>query len=109
MAGTMNRKRPVSLIWYLIGFIALIVGIVVVSTLAVSYLAAEQEIREDFAILENNTGNNAIESAWMVNTGLELIDEDLNPPLNRSLAKVRTAYVQGGSNPASHGPSGIAG
>lgn len=98
MTGRLNPKRPVSLIWYLIGFIALIVGIVVASSLAVSYLAAQQEIREDFAILENNTGNNAVESVWMVNTGLELVDESLDPPLNRSLLLVRDAYTGTGSN-----------
>jgi serine phosphatase RsbU (regulator of sigma subunit) len=96
---TDRRRRPVSLIWYLIGFIALIVGIVVVSSLAVSYFAAEQAIRQDFRILENNTANNAVESVWMVNTGLGLIDEEMNPSLNRSLVLFRDAYVQSGNDP----------
>jgi len=95
-----DRRRPVSLIWYLIGFIALIVGVVVASSLAVSYLAAEQAIRQDFRILEENTVNNAVESTWMVSTGLELIDEDMNPSLNRSLVLFRDAYIGSGNNPA---------
>lgn len=95
-----DRRRPVSLIWYLIGFIALIVGIVVVSSLAVSYLAAEQAIRQDFRILGDNTANNAVESVWMVSTGLGLIDADMNPSLNRSLARLRDAYEKSGNDPA---------
>jgi serine phosphatase RsbU (regulator of sigma subunit) len=94
-----SSRRPVSLIWYLIGFIALIVGIVVASSLAVSYLAAEQNIREDFLILQDNTGSNAVESVWLVNKGLELIDTDLNPPLNASLIRVREAYITSGRDP----------
>ena len=94
-----DRRRPVSLIWYLIGFIALIVGIVVASSLAVSYLAAEQAIRQDFRILQDNTVNNAVESVWMVSTGLEIIDENMNPSLNRSLVLFRDAYVQSGNDP----------
>ncbi len=91
--------RPVSLIWYLTGFIALIVGIVVASSLAISYMAAEQAIRQDFRILENTTGNNAVESVWMVSTGLGLVDEDMNPSLNRSLVLFRDAYLESGNDP----------
>ncbi|MCK9581343.1 MAG: SpoIIE family protein phosphatase [Methanoregula sp.] len=94
-----SSRRPISLIWYLIGFIALIVGIVVSSSLTVSYLAAEHEIREDFAILQDNTGNNAVESVWLVNTGLTLIDEDMDPLLNNSLLLFRNAYIRSGSDP----------
>jgi len=94
-----GRHRPVSLIWYLIGFIALIVGVVVASSLAVSYLAAEQAIRQDFRILGDNTANNAVESAWMVSTGLGLIDEEMNPSLDRSLALFRDAYTRSGNDP----------
>ncbi len=93
------RKRPVSLIWYLIGFIALIVGIVVVSSLVVSYYAAAGEIHEDFEILQENTKNNAVESVWLVNTGLRLIDATMDPQLNRSLARVRDEYVKAGNDP----------
>ena len=100
MTGRDDQHRPVSLIWYLIGFIALIIGIVVASSLAVSYLVAEQAIRGDFAILENNTANTAVESIWMVNTGLGLIDDEMNPALNESLVLFRDAYVQAGSDPA---------
>ncbi|OPX63716.1 MULTISPECIES: PP2C family protein-serine/threonine phosphatase [unclassified Methanoregula] len=100
MTGHDIRHRPVSLIWYLIGFIALIIGIVVASSLAVSYLVAEQAIRGDFAILENNTANTAVESIWMVNTGLGLIDDDMNPALNESLIVFRDAYVRAGNDPA---------
>lgn len=95
-----QNRRPVSLIWYLIGFIALIVGIVVVSSLAVSYHAAVQEIREDFSILQDNTGNNAVESVLLVNTGLALMDEGLNPPLNRSLSHFSDMYEVAGRDPA---------
>jgi serine phosphatase RsbU (regulator of sigma subunit) len=96
----LQKRRPLSLIWYLIGFITLIVGIVVISALAFSFVAAGQEIRQDFSILENNAANNAEESVWLVNTGLFLIDEDLNPPLNRSLHRFRDAYVEAGSDPS---------
>jgi len=95
-----SLRRQVSLIWYLIGFIALIVGIVVASSLAVSYLAAAHGIREDFTILTDNTRNNAVESVWLVNTGLVLIDEDLNPSLNTSLRLFRDAYIEAGNDPA---------
>jgi serine phosphatase RsbU (regulator of sigma subunit) len=95
-----DRRRPVSLIWYLVGFIALIVGVVVASSLAVSYLAAEQAIRQDFRILQDNTANHAVESAWMVSTGLGLIDEEMNPSLNRSLVLFRDAYEKSGNDPA---------
>lgn len=95
-----DRRRPVSLIWYLVGFIALIVGVVVASSLAVSYLAAEQAIRQDFRILQDNTAKNAVESAWMVSTGLGLIDEEMNPSLNRSLVLFRDAYEKSGNDPA---------
>jgi serine phosphatase RsbU (regulator of sigma subunit) len=94
-----DPHRPVSLIWYLTGFIALITIIVVISSLAVSYYAAEQTIRQDFRTLENTTGNNAVESVWMVNTGLGLIDEEMNPSLNSSLVLFRDVYVQSGSDP----------
>lgn len=94
-----SARRPVSLIWYLIGFIALIVGIVVASSLAVSYFAAGSTVRHDFSILMDTTGNNAIESAWMVNTGLLLVDEDLNPLLEAALADMANAYVSGGNDP----------
>ena len=102
-----DQRRPVSLIWYLIGFIALIVGIVVALSLTVSYLAAEQAIRQDFRILEDNSVNNAVESAWMVSTGLELIDEDMNPSLNRSLVLFRDAYIKSGNDPAKMDLSGL--
>ena len=95
-----SLRRQVSLIWYLIGFIALIVGIVVASSLAVSYLAAAHGIRQDFTILTDNTRNNAVESVWLVNTGLVLIDEDFNPILNNSLHLFRDAYVEAGNDPA---------
>ena len=94
-----DRRRPVSLIWYLVGFIALIIGIVVASSLSLSYFSAEQAIRSDFAILVNNTGSNAVESVWLVNTGLGLIDDSMNPSLNESLILFRDAYVQAGSDP----------
>lgn len=100
-------RRPVSLIGYLVGFIALIVGIVVLSSLVVSYYAAATEIREDFTILQENTKNNAVESVWMVNTGLRLIDADMDPVLNRSLIRFRDEYVAAGSDPASMDLSGI--
>jgi serine phosphatase RsbU (regulator of sigma subunit) len=99
MTAGNGRHRPVSLIWYLVGFIALIIGIVVVSSLALSYYSAEQAIRSDFAILANTTGNNAVESIWMVNTGLGLIDDDMNPSLNESLMLFRDAYVQAAGDP----------
>jgi serine phosphatase RsbU (regulator of sigma subunit) len=98
--GPGDQRRPLSLIWYLIGFIALIIGIVVAASLAISYLQAQDEILQDYAILQNNTENNAIESVWLVNTGLELVDEDLDPPLNASLQAFRDAYVRSGSDPS---------
>jgi serine phosphatase RsbU (regulator of sigma subunit) len=98
--GSERKRRPLSLIWYLIGFIALIIGIVVAASLAVSYLQAGGEIEQDYAILRNNTENNAIESVWLVNKGLELVDEDLNPPMNSSLQVFRDAYVESGGDPA---------
>jgi serine phosphatase RsbU (regulator of sigma subunit) len=96
MTGATTRRRPVSLIWYLVAFIALIVGIVVASTLAVSYHASEKNLRQDFDILLDNTGTNAVESVWLVNTGLLLIDEDLDPALEGSLATFRDAYEAAG-------------
>jgi serine phosphatase RsbU (regulator of sigma subunit) len=102
-----KKRRPLSLIWYLIGFIALIIGIVVAASLAVSYLQAQEEVARDYAILRNNTENNAIESVWLVNKGLELIDEDLNPPMERSLALFAKAYAQSGNDPSRMNLSGI--
>ncbi|NMB77643.1 MAG: SpoIIE family protein phosphatase [Methanomicrobiales archaeon] len=72
----------------------------VVSSLAISYLQAKQTIREDFLIQQDNTANNARESVWMVNTGLLLIDKNLNPQMERSLDTFQQAYVQAGNNPA---------
>lgn len=37
-SGFKKKHRPLSLIYYLIGFIALIIGIVVVGALAISYI-----------------------------------------------------------------------
>jgi serine phosphatase RsbU (regulator of sigma subunit) len=100
VADEKERRRPVSLLWYLIGFLALIVGLVVASSLSISYFEAKQVIRQDYAILLENAGNNAVESAWLVNQGLELIDEDLNPPLNTSLHQFRNAYIGSKSDPS---------
>ncbi len=99
MTGGSGRRRPVSLIWYLVAFIALIVGIVVASSLAVSYHAAEKNLRQDFEILLDNTGTYAVESVWLVNTGLLLIDEGLDPALERSLASFADAYEMSGRDP----------
>ena len=98
--GSEKKRRPISLIWYLIGFIALIIGIVVATSLAISYLQAQDEIEQDYAILRNNTENNAVESVWLVNKGLELVDEDLNPPMNQSLEVFKEAYTESGNDPA---------
>jgi hypothetical protein len=95
-----KKRRPLSLIWYLIGFITLIIGIVVAASLAVSYTQAQEEVARDYATLRNNTENNAIESVWLVNTGLELVDADLNPPMERSLTLFAEAYTQSGNDPS---------
>lgn len=100
-SGSQEReKRPLSLIWYLIGFIALIVGIVVAGVLFVTYIQAKGEIEYDYAVLTNNTENYAVESVWLVNKGLELIDEDMNPVLEQSLGKFQDVYTQNGSDPS---------
>jgi serine phosphatase RsbU (regulator of sigma subunit) len=98
--GLKKKHRPLSLIYYLIGFIALIIGIVVAGALAISYIQAREEIQEDYAILQNNTGNNAVESVWLVNKGLELVDEGLNPLMKQSLAVFKEAYIQSGNDPS---------
>jgi serine phosphatase RsbU (regulator of sigma subunit) len=99
-SGSEKKRRPLSLIWYLIGFIALIIGIVVAASLAISYLQAQDEIEQDYAILRNNTENNAVESVWLVNKGLELVDEDMNPQMNQSLEVFKEAYTKSGNDPA---------
>ncbi len=93
-------KTPPSLIWYLIGFIALIIGIVVAGSLAISFLDARNKVEQDYAILRNNTENNAVESVWLVNRGLGLVDEDLNPLMEQSLLVFREAYTMAGRDPA---------
>ncbi len=95
-----TRRRPLSLIWYLIGFIALIIGIVVVASLAFSYIQAKEEIEYDYLILQNNTESNAVESVWLVNKGLGLLDENLNPILKRSLDEFSEAYQESGNDPS---------
>jgi len=99
-SGFKKKRRPLSLIYYLIGFIALIIGIVVTGALAISYIQAKEEIQQDYAILKNNTGNNAVESVWLVNKGLELLDEPFNPPMMRSLDVFKDAYIQSGNDPS---------
>jgi serine phosphatase RsbU (regulator of sigma subunit) len=100
IASDARKRKPPSLIWYLIGFIALIIGIVVAATLTISFLEARDKVEQDFAILRNNTENNAVESVWLVNRGLGLVDEDLNPLLEQSLLVFRDAYTAAGSDPA---------
>ena len=102
MTSSPEKKshRPLSLIYYLVGFIALIIGIVVASSLSISYLQAKEEVEYDYAILQDNTVNNAVESVWLVNKGLELVDEDLNPGMHRSLLMFRDAYLQSGNDPS---------
>jgi serine phosphatase RsbU (regulator of sigma subunit) len=95
-----HQRRPLSLMYYLIGFIALIIGLVVVSSLTISFFHAQDEIQRDNAILQNNTGNNAVESAWLVNKGLELTDESLNPRMQQSLIVFRDAYTRSGNDPS---------
>ncbi|OPY38371.1 MAG: hybrid sensory histidine kinase BarA [Methanoregula sp. PtaU1.Bin051] len=102
-----TKRRPLSLIWYLIGFIALIIGIVVVSSLTISYIKAKEEIEYDYAVLQNNTDSNAAESVRLVNEGLGLLDEQYNPILKRSLEKFSEAYQESGNDPSAMNLSSI--
>jgi serine phosphatase RsbU (regulator of sigma subunit) len=95
-----TKRRPLSLIWYLIGFIALIIGIVVAASLSISYIQAKEEIEYDYAVLQNNTDSNAAESVRLVNEGLGLLDEHYNPILEQSLLEFSTAYRKSGSDPS---------
>ena len=92
--------RRISLFIYLIGFIALIVGIVVISSLVISYWDAKAEIEYDYAILQNYTDSQIAESAGLVNKGLELVDDSLNPVMKESLLVFSNAYSDGGNEPS---------
>jgi len=92
--------RPISLIWYLISLIALIIGIVVAGVLFVSYIQAKEEIEYDYAIRTNNTEENVIGSVWLVNKGLTLLDENLDPVLKQSFGVFLDEYNQSGGDPS---------
>ena len=99
-SGPAKSARPLSLIIYIIGFIALIIGIIVAGALVISFHQARQEIEQDYAILQNNTDNNAVESIWLVNEGLVLLDENLNPAMKDALGIFEDAYARSNNDPS---------
>ena len=99
-SGPEKSARPLSLIIYIIGFIALIIGIIVAGALVISFYQARQEIERDYAILQNNTDNNAVESVWLVNEGLVLLDESLNPAMKDALGVFEDEYARSNNDPS---------
>jgi len=85
--------------YYLIFYTVLIIATVLAGFLSFSFIQARDDIIRENEILRNYTEQNMIDSVWLVNKGLEIIDDSLNPEITVLLWKYRDEYIQAGGDP----------
>lgn len=85
--------------YHLIFYLVLIIAVVLLGVLPFSYLLAEQDVIEQQKILEKYTEENMVQSVWLVNQGLSIIDSTLNPQLEPLLYDYLDAYNSSDANP----------
>lgn len=81
-------------------FVALIVVVVVGLVLAVSYLQASGDAFRQYDALREYTEQNGIGSVCLVDKGLSLVDDDLNPRMEEGLEEFSGAYDAAGDDPS---------
>ncbi len=80
--------------------VALIIIIVVGLVLAVSYLQASSDAARQYDTLKEYTEQNGIGSVHLVDKGLSLVDDDLNPRMEEGLREFSEAYDAAGGDPS---------
>jgi len=85
---------------YLTVCIVLIVCIVLFLVLTVSYIQASTDAVRQYDMLREYTEVNGVASVRLVNTGLGIIDDDLNPQMKQGLLEFLEAYERAGGDPA---------
>ncbi|MDN7023762.1 HAMP domain-containing protein [Methanoculleus sp. FWC-SCC1] len=80
--------------------VALIIIAVVGLVLAVSYLQASGDAVRQYDTLREYTEQNGIGAVRLVDKGLALVDDDLNPPMEEGLGEFADAYRAAGGDPS---------
>jgi serine phosphatase RsbU (regulator of sigma subunit) len=79
---------------------ALIIIVVVTLALTVSYLQASEDATREYDALREYTKQNGVESVRLVDKGLDLIDDELNPTMKEGLLEFSLAYSAAGNDPS---------
>lgn len=93
------RKQP-PFAHYLLGFTFLLILIIVIGITIVDYRNAENNLKSDALLLQNETENNIGSSVHLIDTGLKLFDNTLNQQMEREFAQFYEAYEQSGRDPS---------
>lgn len=86
--------------YYLIFYTILIIATVLAGVLSFSFIQARDDIVRENEILKTYTEQNLIDSVWLVNKGLEIIDDSLNQEMTSLLWIYRDEYIRAGGYPS---------
>jgi serine phosphatase RsbU (regulator of sigma subunit) len=86
--------------YYLIFYTVLIIAAVLAGVLSFSFIQAGDDIVRENTILINYTEQYVIDSVWLVNKGLELIDNTLNPEMTKLSWIFLDEYNKTGKEPS---------
>lgn len=95
-SGTNER----SFFYYLITSMVAVTLIVAIGITIVDYERAGAELEQNLAVMQNNTEQELVQSAELVNTGYRLYDETLNRQMEDDFSILVDEYERAGSDPS---------